>query len=108
MIVDNLYNSSKECLNRIELISGKRPQFYNIDITDEAALEKIFAAHPEIDNVIHFAALKVCTDCYLLFIHISIDKINNMSLNRQSASLGRSRLNTTGSMLAALLRFCAP
>ncbi|KAF2265705.1 UDP-glucose 4-epimerase [Lojkania enalia] len=58
VIVDNLYNSSKEVINRIELICGKRPAFYEIDITDEAALNKVFTEHPDIDNVIHFAALK--------------------------------------------------
>jgi UDP-glucose 4-epimerase len=59
IIVDSLYNSSKVSLDRIELICGKRPEFYNVDITDEAALGKVFAAHPDIDSVIHFAALKV-------------------------------------------------
>lgn len=58
VIIDNLYNSSEEVLNRIETICGKRPIFYNADITDEKALEKVFADHPDIDNVIHFAALK--------------------------------------------------
>ncbi|KAF2248654.1 UDP-glucose 4-epimerase [Trematosphaeria pertusa] len=58
VIVDNLRNSSKEVVNRIELICGKRPVFYEIDITEEAALDKVFAEHPDIDNVIHFAALK--------------------------------------------------
>ncbi|ORY09687.1 UDP-glucose 4-epimerase [Clohesyomyces aquaticus] len=58
VIVDNLYNSSKEVINRIELICGKRPPFYELDITDEAALDKVFTEHPDIDNVIHFAALK--------------------------------------------------
>jgi nucleoside-diphosphate-sugar epimerase len=59
VIVDNLYNSSEEVVNRIELICGKRPEFYKVDITEEAALDKVFAEHPDIDNVIHFAALKV-------------------------------------------------
>lgn len=59
MIADNLYNASKEVINRIELICGKRPEFYNIDITEEAGLDKIFKEHPDIDSVIHFAALKV-------------------------------------------------
>lgn len=53
-----MYNASEECLNRIELICGKRPIFYRCDITDEAGLDKIFDEHPDIDNVIHFAALK--------------------------------------------------
>ena len=59
VIVDNGYNSSEECVNRIELITGKRPEYYNVDITDEAALDSVFSKHEDIDNVIHFAALKV-------------------------------------------------
>ncbi|KAL1303562.1 hypothetical protein AAFC00_006931 [Neodothiora populina] len=58
VIVDNLYNSSEEVVNRIETICGKRPGYYNVDVTDEAGLDKVFEAHPDIDSVIHFAALK--------------------------------------------------
>ncbi|KAL8784846.1 MAG: hypothetical protein Q9213_003750 [Squamulea squamosa] len=58
VVVDNLYNSSEEALNRIELICGKRPYFHNIDVRDEAVFDKVFSAHPAIDSVIHFAALK--------------------------------------------------
>ncbi|KAL9949925.1 hypothetical protein ACHAQF_000175 [Verticillium nonalfalfae] len=58
VIVDSLYNSSKVAVDRIELISGKRPDFYQVDITDEAALDAVFQKHPAIDSVIHFAALK--------------------------------------------------
>lgn len=61
IIVDSLYNSSVVALDRIEILCNKRPLFYECDITDEAALEKVFAKHPEIDSVIHFAALKVCS-----------------------------------------------
>lgn len=59
VVVDSLYNSSVVALDRIELLCGKRPDFYEVDITKEAELEKVFAAHPKIDSVIHFAALKV-------------------------------------------------
>ncbi|KAL8997611.1 MAG: hypothetical protein Q9169_003158 [Polycauliona sp. 2 TL-2023] len=58
VVVDNLYNSSEEALSRIESICGKRPYFHNADVRDEAALDNIFDAHPRIDSVIHFAALK--------------------------------------------------
>ena len=58
--MDNLLNSSEETINRIELISGKRPEFYNVDIRKEEDFDKVFKAHPDIDSVIHFAALKVC------------------------------------------------
>ena len=59
VIVDNLYNSSEEVINRIELLTGTRPAYHTVDITDETALDKVFAAHPDVDSVIHFAALKV-------------------------------------------------
>nr|POE66667.1 bifunctional protein gal10 [Quercus suber] len=58
VIVDNLYNSSAEVLRRIELICGKKPEYVQCDITNEASLDQVFDAHPDIDNVIHFAALK--------------------------------------------------
>lgn len=58
VIVDSLYNSSKVSLDRIELLCGKRPEFHQVDITDEEGLDKVFSEHPDIDSVIHFAALK--------------------------------------------------
>lgn len=64
VVTDNLYNSSVEALNRIELICGKKAEFVQLDVTDEAGFDKVFEAHPDIDSVIHFAALKV----YLLFL----------------------------------------
>jgi UDP-glucose 4-epimerase len=67
VIVDNMYNSSDEVINRIELLTGVRPKLYNADITNEAALDDIFSENPDIDNVIHFAALKVLSrgiSCY--------------------------------------------
>lgn len=59
IITDNLQNSSPEVINRIELITGKRPDFVNLDIRDEKAFDNVFEKHPDIDSVIHFAALKV-------------------------------------------------
>jgi UDP-glucose 4-epimerase len=64
VVTDNLYNSSVEALKRIELICGKKAEFVQLDVTDEAGFDKVFEAHPDIDSVIHFAALKV----YLLFL----------------------------------------
>ncbi|PHH89946.1 hypothetical protein CDD83_4893 [Cordyceps sp. RAO-2017] len=58
VIVDSLYNSSKVAVDRIELLCGRRPDFYQIDVTDEKAIDGVFAKHPAIDSVIHFAALK--------------------------------------------------
>ena len=57
VIVDNLCNSKTEVLNRIETITGVRPEFIELDVRDEAALDKVFKAH-HIFAVIHFAGLK--------------------------------------------------
>ncbi|AXK64713.1 MULTISPECIES: UDP-glucose 4-epimerase GalE [Burkholderia] len=57
VIVDNLVNSKAESVRRIERITGRTPAFHPIDVCDEAALAKVFDAHP-ITGTIHFAALK--------------------------------------------------
>lgn len=57
VVVDNLSNSSKESLKRVQQITGKTVTFYQEDIRNVAALEQIFAAH-QFDSVIHFAAFK--------------------------------------------------
>ena len=56
-MVDNLCNSSEEAVKRVEKISGKPVKFYQADILDREALEKIFESET-IDSVIHFAGLK--------------------------------------------------
>ncbi len=57
VVFDNLYNASKESLRRVEKITGKKVKFYEADMRDKAAMEKIFAEN-KIDAVIHFAGLK--------------------------------------------------
>lgn len=57
IVVDNLSNSNKESLNRVENITGKKVKFYENDVCDKAALKKIFAEN-KIDSVIHFAGYK--------------------------------------------------
>lgn len=57
VILDNLYNSSKKAVDRIEEITGKKVTFYENDMLDKAALENIFSKE-KIDCVIHFAGLK--------------------------------------------------
>ena len=57
VVVDNLSNSSRESLRRVQELTGKSVIFYENDIRDKDALEKIFSAH-SFDAVIHFAAFK--------------------------------------------------
>lgn len=57
VVVDNLYNSDISVKDRIEKITSKTFKFYENDVCDEDALEKIFSEN-KIDAVIHFAAYK--------------------------------------------------
>lgn len=57
IIIDNLSNSSKEAVTRIEKIVGKKLTFYEIDVRNKQALGEIFSKY-QIDGVIHFAGLK--------------------------------------------------
>lgn len=57
VVVDNLYNSSEEALKRVEKITGKTVTFYQVDLLDKPALDRVFDEEM-IDSVINFAGLK--------------------------------------------------
>ena len=57
VVIDNLVNSSAKSLDRVEQITGKRLAFYQEDVRDRAALDRIFEKH-DIGCTIHFAGLK--------------------------------------------------
>lgn len=57
VVVDNLSNSKKGVIDRIEAITGKRPAFYQTDVTEAAALAAVFGQEKP-DAVIHFAGYK--------------------------------------------------
>ena len=57
VVVDNLCNSSKKSLERVQEITGKELTFYQDDLLDSEALDAIFQRE-SIDAVIHFAGLK--------------------------------------------------
>ncbi|WP_124066294.1 UDP-glucose 4-epimerase GalE [Clostridium sp. E02] len=57
VVVDNLCNSSRESLVRVEAITGKNLTFYEVDLLDHKSLEEVFQKE-NIESVIHFAGLK--------------------------------------------------
>ncbi|MCM1120454.1 MAG: UDP-glucose 4-epimerase GalE [bacterium] len=61
VVVDNLSNSSEKVLGRVEKLTGKAVPFYQADILDREALNKIFEAEKP-DAVIHFAGLKAVAE----------------------------------------------
>jgi len=58
IVIDNLSNASIDVLQGIEKITGKKPQFENIDLREKAAVQRFFNKHADIAGVIHFAASK--------------------------------------------------
>tara|TARA_B100000989_G_scaffold284151_1_gene250686 strand:- start:418 stop:1428 length:1011 start_codon:yes stop_codon:yes gene_type:complete len=57
VILDNLFNSSKKVLDKINKILGKQITFFEGDILDKALLKQIIKNH-KIKGVFHFAGLK--------------------------------------------------
>ena len=57
VIADNYHNAKPEALERIRLLGGREFAFYEADITDEAAMQKLFSQE-RIEAVIHFAGWK--------------------------------------------------
>lgn len=57
IILDNLSNSQREILGRLEELCGQEVPFYEVDCTDAKALEQIIQKCQP-DGVIHFAAFK--------------------------------------------------
>jgi len=57
VIIDNLSNSSIEVLDKITSITGKKPDYINIDLKDKLAVSEFFRIN-KVDGIIHFAASK--------------------------------------------------
>lgn len=57
VLLDNLSNSKRQVVRRIETITKRRPEYVCGDVRDEKLLRAIFRNH-KIDAVIHFAGLK--------------------------------------------------
>jgi len=61
VIVDNLSNSTYDVVDKIELISHKKVKFYEVDVSNELALEELFIIH-HFDALIHLAAYKAVAE----------------------------------------------
>ncbi|PRB01260.1 UDP-glucose 4-epimerase GalE [Microbacterium sp. MYb64] len=57
IVVDNFANSSPVALDRVAGIAGRSPRLHRMDVSDESALDEVFAAEKP-EAVIHFAGLK--------------------------------------------------
>ena len=57
VIIDNLSNSSKGVIDRINKVTGKNVTVYYIDLLDKQSIEYVFSKH-QIEYVFHFAGFK--------------------------------------------------
>lgn len=75
-VVDNLSNSSSESLRRVEELTDKKIDFFEVDLLDRNGLAKVFADCKEpFDSVIHFAGKKAVGESVekpLLYYHNNI------------------------------------
>ncbi|MCI5180432.1 MAG: UDP-glucose 4-epimerase GalE [Candidatus Electrothrix sp. AW3_4] len=57
-VIDNLCNSGKEGLRRVEKLTGRTLNFFQVDLLDADALDMVFRQSVDVEAVIHFAGLK--------------------------------------------------
>jgi len=78
VIVDNLSNSNSGIIDKIEKITGIRPAFEEGDCKNVTEMKKVFAAHPGIKGIIHFAASKAVGESVekpLIYYRNNIDSL---------------------------------
>ncbi|EPB4336232.1 UDP-glucose 4-epimerase GalE [Enterobacter kobei] len=64
VVLDNLSNSSLDSLKRVEILSGRKIEFYNVDLLDKENLNLLFQKYC-FQSVIHFAGLKSVSESVL-------------------------------------------
>ena len=70
LIADNLSNSRIEVLDAIAKITGTKPVFEKIDLSNAKETEALFDKHPDIEAVIHFAAYKAVENLFKSLLSI--------------------------------------
>jgi len=84
IIADNLSNSDISVLNGIEKITGVRPAFENVDLSDSCKTAEFFDKYPEVNAIIHFAASKAVGESTrdpLKYYQNNLDSLINLLRN---------------------------
>lgn len=68
VVLDNLSNSSRESLNRVEELTGKSLVFENVDLRNASEVARVFDEN-RFDSVIHFAGLKAVGESAEIPLH---------------------------------------
>ncbi|SDR66762.1 UDP-glucose 4-epimerase [Formosa sp. Hel1_31_208] len=78
VIIDDLSNSSLDVLKGISSITGKTPNYENIDLKEKALVEQFFQKHKDISGVIHFAASKAVGESVQMPLHYYENNLNTL------------------------------
>lgn len=84
IIADNLSNSYKEVLDSIEAITGIRPEFEKLDLSETQRTNNFFDKHRDITGIIHFAAFKAVGESMenpLMYYHNNLVSLMNILHN---------------------------
>lgn len=84
LVADNLSNSYRDVIDRIEEITGKKPVFEEIDLSDRKKTEELFDNYTAIDSIIHFAASKAVGESVekpLLYYRNNLNSLLNLLEN---------------------------
>jgi UDP-glucose 4-epimerase len=66
IIADNLSNSSIDVVDNITRITGIKPAFEKVDLSEKEPVHDFFNRYPELNAVIHFAAFKAVGESVML------------------------------------------
>jgi UDP-glucose 4-epimerase len=79
--IDNYSNSSADTYQRIETITGKKVQYFELDLCDRKSVESQLSGLNDVAGVIHFAAFKSVPESVanpLLYYHNNIESLVNI------------------------------
>lgn len=92
-IIDDLSNSSQDVVDKISSITGVKPHFTKLDLSDKSSLLSFFSSHKDIDAVIHFAALKAVGESTTIPLKYYRTNINGLvNLLEAMDSIGCNKL----------------
>lgn len=91
VILDDLSNSRIQVIDAIEGITGVRPSFHKVDLTDKEKLNSVLNEFGDkVDSVIHFAAKKAVGESVenpLLYYKNNLEGLLNLLTEMQSYSI---------------------
>ncbi len=91
-VIDNLANSSKESIKRVEEITGKKINFYEKDLLNKEDLRQIFKEN-KFDAAIHFAGLKAVGESVALPLkYYQTNLISTLNLCETMSEFGVKKL----------------